>query len=83
MSPETIKVFYSIFFYDGYVGIAPTIINLTKIFVRQNGSVDIYGTKNTYPSSGYLGENVNISYFLKGTRLFDYLKKKALKILFP
>lgn len=83
MSPEAIKVCYSIFFYDGYVGIAPTIINLTKIFVRQNASVDIYGTKNTYPSPGYLGENVNIAYFLKGTRLFDYLQKKGIKSIIP
>ncbi|MCP2731567.1 hypothetical protein [Limnofasciculus baicalensis] len=73
----------SIFFYEGYVGIAPTIINLSKVLDKENYLTTIYGTENTYAEPGELGQNVQIVYFKKGTRLFDILKKKGFKDIVP
>ena len=66
----------SIFFYEGYVGIAPTIINLAKVLSQQSARVSIYGSKNQYAEAGELGVGVETIYFTKGTRLFDLLIKK-------
>lgn len=73
----------SIFFYEGYVGIAPTIINLAKVLSQQSARVSIYGSKNQYAEAGELGVGVETIYFTKGTRLFDLLIKKGFKDLVP
>lgn len=73
----------SIFFYEGYVGIAPTIINISKLLDKQGYTVNIYGTKNNYPSPGELGEKIESIYFTKGTRFFQILEKRGLKDFVP
>lgn len=55
-----------IFFYEGYVGVAPTVINLAKSLSAQKYSVTIYATKNDYPKIDLANDNINIIYFLKG-----------------
>lgn len=73
----------SIFFYEGYVGIAPTIINVSKLLEKQGYFVTIYGTKNNYPEPGELGKKIRIIYFLKGTKLYKILKDKGLENIVP
>ncbi|BAZ17423.1 hypothetical protein NIES4071_93010 [Calothrix sp. NIES-4071] len=58
--------FCCIFFYEGYVGVAPTVINLAKSLSAQKYSVTIYATKNDYPQIDLANDNINIIYFLKG-----------------
>lgn len=69
----------SIFFYEGYVGIAPTIINLSQMLSQNYGAVTIYGTENYYPNPGHLGEGVKTIYFSKNSSAF-YKLSSRLKI---
>jgi hypothetical protein len=71
----------SIFFYEGYVGIAPTIINLSKMLDRQGMLVNIYGMRNNYPEPGKLGDRVNTFYFRKYNKLYNDLRKTKFKNL--
>jgi glycosyltransferase involved in cell wall biosynthesis len=73
----------SIFFYDGYVGIAPTIINLSILFDRYDYKTKVYGTKTHYPKTNNLGKQTKVFYFLKGNRLFDLFRKQELTSILP
>ncbi len=53
----------SIFFYEGYVGIAPTIINLSKSLNDCGYLVTIYGTKNPISTPDKIGNNTQGIYF--------------------
>lgn len=65
-----------IFFYEGYVGISPTIVNTAKVLSENGYIITIYGTKNDYPPPGELGERVQILYFRKAARILAALKNK-------
>ncbi|MFB2837563.1 hypothetical protein [Floridanema evergladense] len=69
----------SIFFYEGYVGIAPTVINATKLLVRNGYSVNIYGRDNKYAEPGEMGEKVRIFYFREFSNKFELLSYMGLK----
>ncbi len=69
----------SIFFYEGYVGVAPTIINLAKILDKCGYSVTIYATKNEYPEPGEIGKEVKTFYFGKKFKAIEFLKETNLK----
>jgi len=71
----------SIFFYEGYVGVAPTIINLSKIIEKFGYSVTIYSTQNEYPSPGKIGTDVKVIDFRKEFTLIELLKESKSKIL--
>ncbi|MGL5806512.1 MAG: hypothetical protein ACRC2R_25690 [Xenococcaceae cyanobacterium] len=71
----------SIFFYEGYVGIAPTIINLSKMLDKQGRLVNIYGMQNNYPDPGKLGDRVNTVYFRRYNKVYNSLRKKGFKNL--
>ena len=68
----------AIFFYDGYVGIAPTIINLSKALENQGYSVTIFATENDVPQPKSLGDKVEILYFKKKFKTIEYLYKSKL-----
>jgi glycosyltransferase involved in cell wall biosynthesis len=72
-----------IFFYEGYVGVSPTVANTTKILAQNGYLVNIYGTKNKYPAPGDLGDEVKIFYFKKGANKLQFLKKIGLKKWIP
>lgn len=55
----------SIFFYEGYVGVAPTIINLVKSLDESGYSVTIYATENHFPKITNIGSKTRIVYFKK------------------
>ena len=55
----------SIFFYEGYVGVAPTIINFCKTLNEQEYSVIIYATKNPFPKLEKIGDQTQVVYFPK------------------
>lgn len=55
----------SIFFYEGYVGVAPTIINLVKALDESGYSVTIYATENHFPKITNIGSKTRIVYFKK------------------
>jgi glycosyltransferase involved in cell wall biosynthesis len=69
----------SIFFYEGYVGIAPTIINLSKMLNKQKRLITIYGMQTNYPDPGKLGDCVNTVYFRKYNKVYNYLRAKGFK----
>lgn len=73
----------AIFFYEGYVGVAPTIINLSKVMQRQGYVVTIYATENDYAQPGKIGENVKIIYFCKDFKSVRFLNRTRLKPLVP
>lgn len=71
---------YSIFFYEGYVSVAPTIINLAKSLNDCGASVTIYATENPFPKLEKIGDKTSIVYFRKA---FDIpLISKSIKILY-
>jgi glycosyltransferase involved in cell wall biosynthesis len=70
----------SIFFYEGYIGVSPTVINLTKVFDSYGYLVSIYATKNGYPEPGEIGEKVEIFYFNKHHKFIDWFQQSHLKI---
>ena len=72
-----------IFFYEGYVGVAPTIINLSKVMQRQGYVVTIYATENDYAQPGKIGENIKIIYFCKDFKIVRFLNRTRLKPLVP
>lgn len=59
----------SIFFYEGYVGVAPTIINLVKSLDRCGYSVTVYATDNHFPKIEKVGDKTRIVYFKKISNL--------------
>ncbi|WP_017721975.1 hypothetical protein [Kamptonema formosum] len=68
----------SIFFFEGYVGVAPTIVNTSKILDSSGYYVTIYGNKNDCSTSpGYLGERVKSISFRKAARIMAFLKKRV------
>lgn len=73
----------AIFFYEGYVGVAPTIINLSKVMQSQGYVVTIYATENDYAQPGKIGKNVEIIYFRKDFKLVRFLNRTRLKPLVP
>jgi glycosyltransferase involved in cell wall biosynthesis len=71
---------YSIFFYEGYVSVAPTIINLAKSLNDSGHYVTIYATENPFDKLEKIGDKTTIIYFRKA---FDIpLILKTLKILY-
>jgi len=68
-----------IFFYEGYVGIAPTVINATKLLVGNGYSVNIYAKENKYAEPGEMGEKVRIFYFREHSDKLEFLSSIGLK----
>lgn len=64
----------SIFFYEGYVGVAPTIINLCKSLNDHEYSVIIYATENPFPKLDRIGNQTQIVYFRKASDIPIILK---------
>jgi len=54
-----------LFFYEGYIGVAPTVWNLIKALDRVGFSVTIFASRNPYPPPARGGENPGVIYFLK------------------
>ena len=55
----------SIFFYEGYVGVAPTIINLCKALNEDKYLVTIYATNSPFPKPEKIDNKTEIIYFSK------------------
>ncbi len=53
----------SIFFYEGYVGVAPTIINLAKSLNDCGYSVTIYATETHFPKPEKIGDKTTVIFF--------------------
>ena len=64
----------SIFFYEGYVSLAPTIINLAKVLDQNNYFVTIFATQNSskIPHPKTIASRVKILYFTKISSLYDF-----------
>jgi len=65
----------SIFFYDGYVSLAPTVISLSEVLEQQGYSVTIYATYTNTPQPKSLGKDIKIFYFSKKIKLLDSINK--------
>jgi glycosyltransferase involved in cell wall biosynthesis len=80
---------YSIFFYEGHVGVAPTLINLSKFLNEQGCTVTIYATENPFPKLENIGEQTTIIYFKKApdivliAKVLKNLHKFKLATLIP
>ena len=57
--------FCSIFFYEGYVCVAPTIINLSKSLNNHRYLVNIYATKTQFTNIEKIGNSTIVTYFHK------------------
>ena len=64
-----------IFFYDGYVGIAPTILSLSKTLDKENFLITIFATQNDTPQPEKLGKKVEIIYFKKKFDILEFLNR--------
>lgn len=53
----------SIFFFEGYVGVSPTIINLVYSLQNRDYNITIFARENTYESPKDLGDKVVVKYF--------------------
>lgn len=80
----------SLFFYEGYVGVAPTVINLSKFLNKAGYSVTIYATQNYHFSSpSTIGDNTTVIYFRSPddiaflSKTLDILYKVKLATLIP
>ena len=73
----------SIFFYEGCIGVSPTIANMAKLLARNEYLVTLYCTENKYPASGELGNGVQEFYFRKGSNKLRFLKTIGLKTWLP
>lgn len=69
----------SIFFYEGYVGVSPTIVNISKELDATEHLVKIYGIENSYPQPGKIGNNTEIVYFKKASD--NFLLSKTFSVL--
>jgi glycosyltransferase involved in cell wall biosynthesis len=63
----------SIFFYEGNIGVSPTIINLSKILEEHGYLVTIYAKKSDDSQPGEIG-NVKILYF-ETNKLIQFISK--------
>lgn len=72
----------SIIFFDGYVSLAPTIINLSKFLDKCGYLVTIFATQNNaLPQPKKIGIGVQILYFPKILNSFLYRIKQVKKII--
>lgn len=69
----------SLFFYEGYDAVAPTIINIVCSLKSLGYSVTIYTIENQYPKLEKIGNKVTVIYFRKAADL--PLGKTIFKIL--
>lgn len=53
---------YVIFFFEGWIGVQPTILNLARALGTAGHPVTIYAVPTTYPAPGDLGPNVELKY---------------------
>ena len=44
-----------VFFHEGYVGVSPTVVNLSKAMARAGYEVIVYSTPTWAPDAGALG----------------------------
>lgn len=68
----------SIFFYEGNIGVSPTIINLSKILEEHGYLVTIYANRSDDSQPGKIG-NVKIIYFETSKLIQFFLKKEKLE----
>jgi glycosyltransferase involved in cell wall biosynthesis len=70
----------SILFFDGYLGVSPTVLNLSHVLSEDGYAVTVYATRNPFPAPRDIGENSKVTYF---RRLADLpggsLAKRALE----
>jgi glycosyltransferase involved in cell wall biosynthesis len=57
----------SIFFFEGHVGVSPTILNLSRMLAEEGSRVTIYGTRNPYPAPQSAGDGAHIMYLRRPT----------------
>ncbi len=71
----------SIFFYEGYVSLAPTIINLSKVLEQDGYSVTIFATRNSrkIPHPQTIADGAKVIYFSKIISSHEFLSHPASK----
>lgn len=52
----------AIFFYEGWVGVSPTIVNLSRALDRAGYSVTIYGSRTSHPAAPSVGAKSRVLY---------------------
>jgi len=70
------------FFYEGYVSLAPTILNLSKLLDKCGYIVTILATQNNeIPQPAKIGNRVKVRYFPKIIKLYLFFEQPRLRIL--
>ncbi|CAD5372636.1 conserved hypothetical protein [Rubrivivax sp. A210] len=59
----------NIFFFDGWIGVAPTVIGLAQMLARAGYEVDVYSRRTAFADTGDLGEGIRIHYVDLAPRL--------------
>jgi glycosyltransferase involved in cell wall biosynthesis len=52
----------SIFFFEGYLGVSPTVLNLSQALDRDGYAVTVYATRNPYPTPRETGSHTVVRY---------------------
>lgn len=74
--------YYSIFFYEEYLGASPTVINLAEVLAENADKITIYTLKyqNSVPL-GKLNDRIEVIYLTKWRSLYKFLDKPLLRSL--
>lgn len=56
----------SIFFYEGYLGVAPTVVTLIKTLENSGYRIIVFATQNSYPYVKIFSHRVKIFYLISG-----------------
>jgi glycosyltransferase involved in cell wall biosynthesis len=59
----------SIFFYDGYVGTAPTVVNSAKVLEKRGYVVTVFASENKISQPEKIGETIEVIYLPRTSRL--------------
>jgi len=63
-NPQALSV--AVFFHEGYVGVAPTVMTLIQAIAKANHPVTVFATQNPYPTAQITSPAIRIRYLISG-----------------
>ncbi len=91
MNPRsaTGKRLFVIYFQDGYIGVAPTVLGFANELTAAGHDVHIRGLETEYPSPGHLSPSCHVATFSRltdeplGVKLCSWMRRMKLATLLP
>jgi len=65
----------SIFFYDGYVGTAPTVVNSAKVLEKRGYVVTVFASENKISQPEKIGDTIEVIYLQRSSRLVELCQR--------